>query len=307
MVALLLPIFVIIFSAASPTTFLSLSNFQAILTTNAVLLILAVGQTIVLSTGEFDFSFGGVLGLDAAIVVAAMNGLHWSNGEAILLSLVVSVLIGMVNAFFVVAVNVSSFIVTLGMGTLTEGIGLWLTGSQTITNPSSTVTTAMGDKLGGIGLPFFYSLLLFIVLWFVFQYTRTGRHMHFVGEGRYAAFLAGIRVNRIRVGALIASSLLAWLAGMTMLGQTAAVDATYGESFLLPVFAAVFLGYTTIHVGRFNAVGTLVGALVLAVGTTGLELLSVPSWVTDVFSGGILIGAVALANIFGSERNAARV
>lgn len=304
LVVFLLPIFFGLFSVLAPTTFFTFSSVRTILTTNAALLVLGIGQTVVLASGEFDLSFGGILGLAAAVVVFTMTRYGLSSTEAIMLSLAVALLLGIANAFFIIYLRVKSFIVTLGMGTLTTGMGLGLTNSQTIPNLSKAITTFTQGKILGVGLPFYYSLGLVILLWFVFEYTRVGRHIYFVGEGRHAAYMAGIAVNRIRTGALISSSLLAWLAGMIMLGQTAAVDATYGGSFLLPVFAAVFLGYTTIRVSRFNAIGTFVGALVLAIGTTGLELLNVASWVTQIFSGGILIVAVALANIFGSVNEA---
>lgn len=303
LVAILVPLLLILFSILAPSTFLTANNFQTILTTNAVLIILAVGETIVLVTGEFDFSFGGTLGISAAIVVMMITNMHGVNSaEAITVSFLAALFIGILNAFFVIVLRVKSFIVTLGMGTLTTGIGLGITGSQTVSNPSKFLTTVMTKHIFGVGLPFFYGLIMVIGLWVVFEFVKTGRNMYFVGEGRKAAFLAGIHVNRIRAGVLILSSVCAWLAGMVMLGQTTAVDATYGGPYLLPVFAAVFLGFTTIRSGRFNALGTFVGVLVLAIGSTGLEVLSVPSWITQVFDGGVLVIAVALANILGGER-----
>lgn len=302
LVVLLIPILFILFSVLAPSTFLTAYNIETILTTNAVLIILAVGETAVMVTGEFDFSFGGTLGLSAAIVVMMMTNLHGVNAaEAIIVSLLAALLIGALNAYFVIKLRVRSFIVTLGMGTLTTGVGLGVTGSQTVSNPSKFLSTAMTKHIIGVGLPFFYGLILIFAVWFLLEYVKTGRNMYFVGEGRKAAFLAGIHVNRIRAGVFILSALTAWLAGMVMLGQTTAVDATYGGPYLLPVFASVFLGFTTIRPGRFNALGTLVGVLVLAIGSTGLEILSVASWITQVFDGGVLIVAVGLANILGGN------
>ncbi len=298
LVVLLVPILFILFSVLAPQTFLTAYNIQTILTTNAVLIILAIGETAVMVTGEFDFSFGGTLGLSAAIVVMMMTNIHGVNAaEAIIVSFLAALLVGILNAYFVIKLRVRSFIVTLGMGTLTTGVGLGVTGSQTVSNPSKFLSTAMTKHIIGVGLPFFYGLILVLVIWFLLEYVKTGRNMYFVGEGRKAAFLAGIHVNKIRAGVFILSALTAWLAGMVMLGQTTAVDATYGGPYLLPVFAAVFLGFTTIRPGRFNGLGTLVGVLVLAIGSTGLEILSVASWITQVFDGGVLIVAVALANI----------
>ncbi len=229
LVAILVPVLLILFSVLAPSTFLTANNLETILTTNAVLIILTVGETAVLVTGEFDFSFGGTLGLSAAIVVMMITTMHGvSSSEAILVSFLAALAIGVLNAFFVIKLRVKSFIVTLGMGTLTTGIGLGVTGSQTVSNPSKFLMVAMTKHLAGVGLPFYYGLILIILLWLLFEFVKTGRNMYFVGEGRKAAFLAGIHVNKIRAGVLIFSALTAWLAGMVMLGQTTAVDATYG-------------------------------------------------------------------------------
>lgn len=301
-VVILLPLLFILFSWLAPSTFFTAYNLQTILTTNSVLIILAIGETAVLVAGEFDFSFGGTLGLSAAIVVVTMTDFHGlSTAEAIAISFFAALLVGLINAYFVIKLHVKSFIVTLGMGTLTTGVGLGITGSQTISNPSKVLSTLMAQHVVGIGLPFFYGLALVLIVWFLLEFIKTGRNMYFVGEGRKAAFLAGIHVNKIRVGVFLLSAVTAWLAGMVMLGQTTSVDATYGGPFLLPVFAAVFLGFTTIRSGRFNALGSLVGVLVLAIGSTGLEILSVASWITQVFDGGVLVVAVGLANVLGDE------
>jgi ribose transport system permease protein len=95
--------------------------------------------------------------------------------------------------------------------------------------------------------------------------------------------------------------LCAWLAGMLLVGQTGAANATFGNPFLLPAFAAGFLGATTIKPGRYNAWGTFVGVYLLAVGTTGLQLLGAADWVSDVFNGGALVLAVTLARLVGRE------
>jgi ribose transport system permease protein len=301
LVLLLLPTFVVVFSALSPANFPTAANFQSLLSLNAVLFLLAAGETLVLSAGEFDLSFGGTIGLVGSVTVLAVTHLHVPILVALLLSLGVAIVVGAVNAVFVVLLDVGSFIVTLGMGTLTTGIGLQLTQSQTLVNPSSALTHTTNNEIGGIGLSFFYGLIALLLLAVVFEFTRTGRHLHFVGEGRAAAFFAGVRVDRIRIGALIMSSVAAWLAGLVLLGQTGSVSADEGSPYLLPVFAAVFLGFATIRVGRFNPLGSLVGVLLLAIGTQGLEVLSVPVAVNDIFTGALLMVAVGLANVLGGE------
>jgi ribose transport system permease protein len=296
LVVLLIPVLVLIFSLLAPSTFATLGTAQTLLTTNAALLILAVGQTFVLVVGEFDLSFAGLIGMSGCLMV----GFHVPVGTALVVSLAAALAIGLVNAVFVVTLGVNSLIATLGMSTVTTGIALAATNSQTVPNPYSGFGNFIIYRIGGLGVPFYLALAGILILWGVLERTRLGRNAYFVGSGRKAAAYAGIKVNRIRTVAFLVSAFTSWLAGLFLFGQSGSADATFGSGYLLTVIAAVFLGYTAIRPGRYNALGSLVGMLVLAVGTTGIEVLAAPIWLTDVFSGSILFVAVALANVLGT-------
>jgi ribose transport system permease protein len=299
LVVLLVPLLILIFSLLAPSTFATTGTMQTLLTTNAALLILAVGQTFVLVVGEFDLSFAGLTGMSGCMIVA-FHGLP--VGTALIISLVSVIAVGAVNALFVVSLGVNSLIATLGMSTVTTGIALAATQSQTVPNPYTNLGNLITYRIGGIGLPFYIALAGILILWGVLERTRLGRSSYFVGAGRRAAAYAGIKVNRIRTLAFIVSAFMSWLAGLVLFGQSGSADATFGTGYLLTVIAAVFLGYTAIRPGRYNAIGSLVGMLVLAVGTTGIEVLAAPIWLTDVFSGAILFVAVALANVLGNDK-----
>jgi ribose transport system permease protein len=300
LVLLLLPLFLGVFSAAAPTKFATFPTMQTLLTTNAALLILVVGQTLIFVVGEFDLSFSGLVGMSGALAVAFHGA---STGEALVFSLAAALVIGLINAFFVVGLGVSSLIATLGMGTVTTGIGLAATHSgEAIPNPYSGLGTALGTTVGGIGVPFLVGLVIMVLLWVVLERTRWGRNAYFVGAGRRAAAYAGISVNRTRVIAFVMSALAAWAAGLVLFTQSGSADATFGSGYILDVFAAVFLGFSAIKPGRYNAIGSFIGILVLAIGTTGIEVLAAPIWLTDVFSGSILFMAVAMANILGNAK-----
>jgi ribose transport system permease protein len=299
LVVLLVPLLILIFSLAAPSTFATLGTAQTLLTTNAALLILAVGQTYVLAVGEFDLSFAGLIGMSGCLLVAFHGA---PVGVSLIVSLIAAIIIGLVNAFFVVTLGVNSLIATLGMSTVTTGIALAATNSQTVPNPYSALGNLITYRFGGIGLPFYVALVAILILWGIFERTRLGRNTYFVGSGRRAAAYAGIKVNRIRTLAFVVSAFTSWLAGLFLFGQSGSADATFGTGYLLTVIAAVFLGYTAIKPGRYNALGSLVGMLVLAVGTTGIEVLAAPIWLTDVFSGAILFVAVAIANVLGTSR-----
>jgi ribose transport system permease protein len=296
LVVLLIPLLILVFSLLAPSTFATLGTAQTLLTTNAALLILAVGQTFVLVVGEFDLSFAGLVGMSGCLMV----GFHVPVGTALVLSLAAALVTGLVNAAFVVLLGVNSLIATLGMSTVTTGIALAATSSQTIPNPYAGFGKFIIYRIGGVGVPFYIALAAILILWGVLERTKLGRNGYFVGSGRRAAAYAGIKVNRIRTLAFVISAFTSWLAGLFLFGQSGSADATFGTGYLLTVIAAVFLGYTAIKPGRYNALGSLVGMLVLAVGTTGIEVLAAPIWLTDVFSGSILFVAVALANVLGT-------
>jgi ribose transport system permease protein len=298
LVVLLVPVLILVFSLLAPSTFATFGTAQTLLTTNAALLILAVGQTFVFVVGEFDLSFAGLIGMSGCLMV----WLHAGVGTALVVSLAGALAIGLVNAFFVVILGVNSLIATLGMSTVTTGIALAATNSQTVPNPYGGFGTFITYRIGGLGVPFYIALAAILILWGVLERTKLGRNSYFVGSGRKAAAYAGIKVNGIRTLALLVSALTSWLAGLFLFGQSGSADATFGTGYLLTVIAAVFLGYTAIRPGRYNALGSLVGMLVLAVGTTGIEVLAAPIWLTDVFSGSILFVAVALANVLGTVK-----
>ena len=290
------------FSIAEPVTFATTATFKSVLVTQAVLVVLALGLTVALATGEFDLSITAVLGFSASLLANLSATRGWPAGLALAATFGVALLIGVVNGIFVVLLRVNSFITTLGMGTLVSGLAVAITGATTTGNIPSALTTPTREQLLGLDLPVWYALLLVVVLWYVLEHTPLGRYVFFTGEGREAARLAGIRVDHIRFGGLVVSALGAWLAGVLLTGQTGAANPSVGTPFLLPAFAAAFLGATTIRPGRYNAWGTLIAVYLLAVGTTGLQLLGAADWVTNVFNGGALVLAVTFAQLASRER-----
>jgi ribose transport system permease protein len=173
-----------------------------------------------------------------------------------------------------------------------------MTNSSTIGGVSHwLVYTVVGGRFLDIPFAFWYVLLAAIALWYVFDLTPVGRRLLFVGRGREVARLNGVGVDRVRAGSLIASGAIAAVAGAVYAGALGSADPTSGQSFLLPSFAAAYLGATTISPGRFNPLGTLVAVYFLATGITGLTMMGVPLWVTNVFNGGALIVAVTISQL----------
>ncbi len=293
-----LVIFIAIFSIMRPTTFFTLGNLATILSTQSALVILAIGVTIVLLVGEFDLSVASVMGMSASAVAFFTTNANIDPVLACVIAVLFAVVVGLVNALFIVWLGINSFIVTLGMGTLVTGIAVGVFGSMTLGGLPNGFTTVFQTQIEGVQLSFIYMIVIGLCFYVALSFMPVGRSMFFTGNARKAAMLAGIRTDRIRTVSLILASVLSALAGIVLSGQTAAASPTIADAFLLPAYAAVFLGSTAFTPGRFNVWGTIWAVYFLAVGTTGLQFLGLQSWVVNVFEGAVLILAVAFAEIF---------
>ncbi len=287
-----------VFGALQPQTFLTWANFSTIFGSQAVLVVLTLGLIIPLTTGDYDLSIASVLTL-SSMTVAVLNVNHGVPiAAAVAIALAVGIVTGLLNGFFVLYFRIHSLIVTLGVGTFLHGITLWISDSMTLSGiDSGLVNAVIVWRLFGIPLEFYYAMLVCLVIWYVFSYTALGRRLLFVGRGRDVARLSGIHVDRVRWGALVTSGFLGSLAGVLYAGTTGAADPSSGMSFLLPAFAASFLGATSIVPGRFNPWGATVAVYFLVTGITGLSILGISTFVQDLFYGGALVIAVTLSQI----------
>jgi ribose transport system permease protein len=291
-------VLIAVFGALMPQSFLSAQNFQSLLGSQAILVILTLGLVLPLTTGDYDLSAGAVLSL-SAMTIAVLNAQQgWPIWLAVLAALLFGVVVGIINAVVTVLVGIDSLIVTLGMGSIGTGVVLWIGNSQTISGVADALVQAVvGTRLLGIPIAFYYGLLCCIVVWYLFEHTSLGRRMLFTGRGPRVARLSGVNVTRIRFGSLVASSFLASVAGVLYVGTSSAANPGAGEPMVLPAMAAAFLGTTAIRPGRFNAWGTIVAVYFLSTGITGLALLGIPSFVQNLFYGGTLVLAVVLAKL----------
>jgi ribose transport system permease protein len=287
-----------IFGLITPGTFLSWPNFSTIFGSQAVLVVVTLGLVIPLTANDFDVSIANVMTL-SSMIVGVLNVQHSIPiGWCILVALAAGAFVGFCNGFFITVFRIHSLIVTLGVGTFVHGVTLWISGSITISGISGTlVKWVMIERLFGIPLAFYYAMAICAVLYYVLEYTAIGRRMLFVGRGREVARLSGIRVNRVRWGCMVASAFLGALAGVMYAGTTGAADPVSGLSYLLPAFAAAFLGATSIVPGRFNPWGAALAVYFLVTGITGLTFLGIDTFVHELFYGGALVIAVTLSQL----------
>lgn len=295
-----LVVLVILFSLMIPT-FRTAGNIQSMVNSQSVILLLAITAVITLRLGSFDLSIAAVM-VASGSVVAVLSTSGYPLLIAIFGGIALGLLVGLIQAFIVVKIGVDSFIVTLGMLTALAGVSYAITSSRIVAGVPQPLIDFAREKFFGVPLATWYSWAAVLIAWFVFERTPLGRHMLFIGGNINAARLAGVPVDRVRFGAFVASSTLAALVGLVLVGQLGAIDPGIGPQYVLPPFAAAFLGSTAFTPGRFNALGTAVAVYLLVVGITGLQLMGVESWISSLFNGLALVLAVTLAKLAGKRR-----
>ena len=288
---------IVLFGALEPDTFLTTANFQTIFGSQAVLAVVALALLFPLTAGDYDLSVAAVVSLSAMVTAVLNVNQGWPVGWAALVAIAAGALVGAVNGAVVVALRVDAFIATLGSGAFVSGVVLWISGSSTVGGVSTALIDSVTTTFLGLPLSFYYGLLLGALAWYLLEFTALGRRLLFVGKGRAVARLSGVRVGRLRWGALIGSATVAAVAGVLYAGTAGAADPSSGATFLLPAYAAAFVGATSIVPGRFNPWGSIIAVYFLATGITGLELHGAASFVQQLFYGGALVIAGALAQL----------
>jgi len=288
----------VLYGVLRPDTFLTAGTFQTIFGSQQALVFLTAALLCTIIVGEFvDMSVASNFGF-AAVLVAVLNvNQHWNVWLAAIAAIAVSTLVGLVNGWLTVLLGVNTIVVTLGMGTFLLGLGLWITNLTPVSGLPSGFAEIALYTIAGLPIGFYEGLVLMLVFAYVMRFTPLGRNMRFVGANREVSRLAGIRVNRLRLGAFTVAGLIAGAGGVVAAAATGGFDATVSQSYLLPIFAATFLGTAILEPGKFNPLGTLLAVYFLATGILGLQLLGAAGWVSSVFYGGVLVVAVTISTL----------
>jgi ribose transport system permease protein len=287
-------ILIVVFGILKPSEFLTVSNFQTMFDSQTVLLILSLALVISLTSGDFDLSVAGVFGMDI-VIIGRMNIVnHYNPLSAFAVVIALSLAVGVIQAFLIVKLTLNSFIVTLGTGTAYMGIA-YAIDDESVSGVSKSYGDVLTHTFLGLQIALWLAVILVAILWYVYGYTPLGRRLFFVGASRNVARLAGINVDRLRAGSLIAGSLLAGVAAIITAGYLGEADPTIASNFLLPAASGALLGTTCIWPGRPNPGGTFVATYFLVTGYTGLEELGLNGWIQQVFYGVALVAAIGVS------------
>ena len=289
---------IVVFSIWVPETFPNVTTAKQILNSNAITALAALSVTIPLAAKVFDLSFALNMTLcGVAVAHFVVDGVPLV--PAVGLGVLIGLVVGLINATVVVGMKIDSFIATLATGSLIQALITLVTNDT----PISDVKLAGGfAKIGqtttqGLILPVLYVAVVAVGIWYLLEHTATGRRLYAVGFNADAAKLAGVKVARLQFLALVTSGVLAGSTGIVLASILGGGSPTAGTPYLLPGFAAVFLGATQLKNGRFNAGGTLIAVLLLGTGTTGLGLANAPQWSGALFVGVVLIAALMVTGL----------
>jgi ribose transport system permease protein len=281
------------FAAARPSTFLTWDNARAILDDSSVACVLAVGVTAILVIGEFDLSVGFVAGFAGAAGVSAMANHGVPAGAAVAIALGAGGVAGLANGVAVAYVRIPSFVATLAIGSIAAAMELAITKTAIFEGLSPRYLEIATTDVATIPLRGIIAAATALVFLVILRALVYGRHASAVGDNPAAARLAGVPVERVRVVAFVLAGLTAGLAAVLVTSSAGQYYPNLGTGYLLPAYAAAFLGLSLGGGLRFNVLGSFLGVLLLDMVSTGLTMMNQPSWIAALVQGIVLLVAVA--------------
>lgn len=286
----------ILFMTLAAPNFASTDNLLNIARQISVNAIIAAGMTFVIITAGIDLSVGSILAVSGVgAVLIAMSGVPaWI---AVLGGVLIGAVAGFFNGVLVAYLTLAPFIVTLGTMTFLRGLAYTMTGGQPIVDNELSFRGLGNGYLAGIPTPVWVMAAVYVVAWFVLERTTFGRHVYAVGGNLEAARLAGIKVKRVMTSVYVIAGATAALAGIIYAARVVSAQPRAGEGYELDAIAAVVLGGTSLVGGKGRLIGTLVGAVILGVLSTGLILMNVPFFTQLLVKGLVIIFAIAIDSL----------
>lgn len=283
----------IIFSV-STTAFLTPGNILNLLRQSAPLLIVALAMTFVITSGGIDLSIGSMVALVNAVTATALHdGLPWPLVVAI--ALLTGSVVGLVQGWFIAFQRIPSFIVTLAGLSILRGVALLLTEGFSIPIEDGGIFSDIGrGNLIGLPVPAILAVLAALGAWFVLDRMKLGRHITAIGINPEAARRAGIATRAVTASVYVMTGVASAAAGVIIASRLSSGSSNAAVGFELDVIAAVVLGGTVLTGGRGTVVGTVLGALTIAIIGNGLILLHISPFFTQIVTGTIILSAIWL-------------
>jgi len=297
--SLIFLIVLIIAISLGSSVFLTPKNILNILREISRTAIMAVGMAFIIISGGIDLSVGRIVGLTASVGAwtGAIARLNLDPALALLFTLLSGTIIGLINGLLVTRVGLPAFIATLGTSSITYGLALMVTNAMPIKYEATWITFFGSGSLGPIPFPIIIMFVIIALGYLISRYTVFGRNIYIIGNSEKAALLSGINVQNTRVIPYVISGFLSSIAGLILLGQLLAADATYGAGTELDVIAAAVIGGISMSGGEGNIIGVVIGAALMGVIKNAFILLVIPAFWQTICLGLVILLSVSLDSI----------
>ncbi|CAG7609767.1 ABC transporter permease [Leucobacter soli] len=296
---ILLVVLIVAFAITEPR-FVSGENIINVLRQVSFLGIIVVGQMFYLITGNYDLSNGGTVALSSIVCATVMVSMTGSGaspaaamGAGVLVAVLLGLVVGIVNGVLIGYYKISSFMVTLGMGSATTGVALLIAGGVPVTGLPSEFTKYFGtSSVAGIPFPTVIFIIVIAFAYVLLNWTRRGRQAYAAGGNPSAAFQSGVNVGRTILIMMVLGSVLAGLVGVMLTARVSTGEANIGVQYPLQSIIAAVIGGIALAGGEGRVSGAVMGALFIVLLSNGMDLIRVQSYIQDILLGALLVIAL---------------
>lgn len=296
-------------STLGKSLWLTPDNMITILRSISITAIIAIGLTFTLAVNGMDLSIGATANFACTFIMTMFIWYDFNMGVSIILTLLVGLTVAAINSLLIVKFKIPDMVATLAVMFMYQGVALTYSNGGAITErmvrPDGTQAIGLVPKMfRSLGKePWLIVLLIVVVLFahFVLNYTKHGRYMYAVGGNEEAARLSGIPVKKYKIIAYVLSALFAAIGGICLAGRVGTAQVSAGDAYLMPSVAAAYIGFSVAGAGKPNAIGTLVGAILVGMLENGLIMMAVPYYAMNIVKGAVLAIALAMTYYKGNE------
>lgn len=297
--------------ATNSSMFLTGSNMITILRAISITAIIATGLTFSLAVNGMDLSIGANANFADTFVMTMFVWYNINIGVSIVLTILVCLSVAVINSILIVKLKIPDMVAALSVMFMYQGVALTYSGGGAITE---RMTRPNGQQAPGLVPEAFRALgkepwliiLMLLVVAFAFfflNYTKHGRYLYAVGGNPEAAKLSGIAVSKYKVLAYFLSAGFSALGGICLAARVGTAQVSAGDAYLMPSVAAAYIGFSVLGVGKANAIGTLIGAILVGMLENGLIMMSVPYYAMNIVKGAVLAIALAMTYSSGKTKN----
>lgn len=296
---ILLVVLIVAFAITEPR-FISGENIINVLRQVSFLGIIVIGQMFYLITGNYDLSNGGTVALSSIICATIMVSMTASGasasaamGAGVIVAVLIGLVVGIVNGVLIGYYKISSFMVTLGMGSAATGVALLIAGGVPVTGLPTEFTKYFGtSSVAGIPFPTLIFLIVVVFAYVLLNWTRRGRQAYAAGGNASAAFQSGVNVGRTILIMMVLGSVLAGLVGVMLTARVSTGEANIGVQYPLQSIIAAVIGGIALAGGEGRVSGAVMGALFIVLLSNGMDLIRVQSYIQDILLGALLVIAL---------------